>query len=197
VAGASIIRKWLLWVLLRALSLVTVPRYAQVLVGTLVTATNMKIRLILHNIRSAENVGSLFRTADAAGVEEISLVGYTPHPEDRFGRVNQKIKKTSLGATEFVPFHTYETIDECLEHLRKDGFYVVAIEQHARAVPYTDISYPEKVAFILGNEIEGVPPHVCEHADAVVYIRMHGKKESLNVGVAGGIVLFDALRNKR
>ncbi len=156
----------------------------------------MKIYGILHNIRSIENVGSLFRTADGAGIAKLFLTGYTPAPTDRFGRVVLKMKKTALGATESVPYEAISDIGECIEMLRSEGVYIVAVEQHPRAVSYTDFSPQGDVAYILGNEIDGVPMSVCESADTVVHIPMHGSKESLNVGVAGGIVLFHAVSSK-
>lgn len=152
----------------------------------------MELFLILHNIRSVENVGAIFRTADGAGVSKIFITGYTPTPIDRFGRLVDKMAKTALGATETVPYEAIEEVTYAIQCLKDEGVYIVAVEQHARAVPYTDVSYPKKVAFIVGNEIEGVPEAVCGHADAVVHIPMHGVKESLNVSTATGIVLFHA-----
>lgn len=154
----------------------------------------MNTYVILHNIRSAHNVGSIFRTADGAGVARIFLVGYTPRPIDRFGRVQEEIKKTSLGATESVAWEAYETMDELTQKLRTEGVAVVAIEQHPRAQDYRAYEQQGDTAYILGNEVEGVPFELCEVADAVLEIPMAGIKESLNVSVAAGVVLFGVLR---
>ncbi len=152
----------------------------------------MQLFLILHNIRSVENVGAMFRTADGAGVSKVFLTGYTPAPVDRFGRVIEKMKKTSLGATDMVPYEVYEHVETCIEKLQESGVSVIALEQQQNALPYTDMSYPERIAFVVGNEVEGVPEEVCTLCDSVVHIPMHGKKESLNVSTATGIVLFHA-----
>ncbi len=146
--------------------------------------------VILHNIRSAHNVGSIFRTADGAGVSKIFLTGYTPAPTDRFGRPNAEIIKTSLGATESVLWETKENIDELLDELRDAQVTIVAIEQYPRAVDYRNEKIEKDTAFILGNEVEGVAKEICEKVDAVWHIPMHGMKESLNVSVATGIILF-------
>ena len=152
----------------------------------------MNIFLILHNIRSRYNVGSLFRSADGAGVTKIFLSGYTPAPIDRFGRPVREIHKTSLGATETVPWEEVTSIEECIVMLKKENVRIIALEQHPRAVSYSEYEYESDYALILGNEIEGVSPMLCELADDIVFIPMHGVKESLNVGVATAIVLFKA-----
>jgi tRNA G18 (ribose-2'-O)-methylase SpoU len=148
--------------------------------------------LILDNVRSAHNVGSLFRTADGAGVSELVLVGYTPAPQDRFGRVQPEIEKTSLGASQMIPWVT-KTDNEAIAYvnvLKQDGYVVVAVEQTHQAVSMYDFIVPNKVVYILGNEIEGVGEALLAEATVHVEIPMLGKKESLNVSVAGGIVLF-------
>jgi 23S rRNA (guanosine2251-2'-O)-methyltransferase len=157
----------------------------------------MRTFVILHDIRSAHNVGSIFRTADGAGVTKLYLCGYTPAPTDRFGRVVEDIEKTSLGATESVPSEHFEHTSECVKRLQSDGVRIVAVEQHARAVPHTTLSYDGDVAFIFGNEIVGVPENILELADDIIHIPMHGMKESLNVSVSAGIVLFAAIRDER
>lgn len=154
--------------------------------------------VILDNIRSAHNVGSIFRTADAAGVERIYLCGITPAPTDRFGRRNAEIKKTSLGAAETV---TWEQVGDgtnlatekmlaLIEELKQAGFTIVAVEQCPDSIPLFELKVPEKVAYIFGAEVEGVQPEVLAVADTKVEIPMKGQKESLNVSVTAGIVLF-------
>ncbi len=149
--------------------------------------------LIVDNVRSALNVGSLFRTSDGAGVSRIILCGYTPSPIDRFGRVQSQIAKTSLGASGMVPWEKAETIEEaqaCIALLKQEGFAIAAVEQTGRSVSLYEFSVPEKIAYIVGNEINGVSEDLLEVCDHIVEIPMRGSKESLNVGVAAGIILF-------
>jgi tRNA G18 (ribose-2'-O)-methylase SpoU len=154
-----------------------------------------EIRVLLSLIRSAHNVGAIFRTCDGAGVSKLYLGGYTPAPIDRFGRVVDEIKKTSLGATESVPWESVEDELALVVELKKQGFSVVAVEQHERSVPYTDISLTKPALFIFGNEIDGVSKELIDVSDAVVSIPMRGMKESLNVATSVGIVLFDAVNH--
>jgi 23S rRNA (guanosine2251-2'-O)-methyltransferase len=113
-----------------------------------------------------------------------------------FGRPNEEIAKTSLGATESVSWEYCAETKLCLERLRREGVTIVAVEQHARAIPYTEAVYGGDVAYIFGNEIEGVPNDICKEADSVVHIPMHGMKESLNVSVSAGIILFEARKKQ-
>ena len=147
-------------------------------------------QVILHNIRSHYNVGAIFRTADGAGVSKIYLSGYTPAPEDRFGREVGEISKTALGAEKFV---AWEKIDDTLTIVRKlkaEGMTAVAVEQSDNSVMLNDFVVPEKVVYIFGSETEGVPPEVLAEVDVVLELPMLGHKESLNVSVTAGIVLF-------
>jgi 23S rRNA (guanosine2251-2'-O)-methyltransferase len=153
-------------------------------------AANMEKIVILDNIRSAHNVGSIFRTCDGAGVSKIYLCGYTPSPIDRFGREQSEIKKTSLGATEAVSWESCEKIEDCVAALKKEGVEIASVEQSDQSVPYKEWKQTGPTAFIFGNEIDGVQEVALASSDAVLEIPMHGKKESLNVGVSVGIVLF-------
>lgn len=146
--------------------------------------------VILHNIRSAHNVGSVFRTSDGAGVSKIYITGYTPAPTDRFGRENAEIAKTSLGATHTIPYEVVEDITTVIKSLKEAGVQIVAVEQTECAVEYTKFERTEDVAFIFGNEITGVEEEVLKVSDAHIQIPMSGAKESLNVSVCAGIVLF-------
>jgi len=148
--------------------------------------------VILDNIRSAYNVGSIFRTADGAGVKKIYLLGYTPTPVDRFGRQQPEIMKTSLGASGEVEWEHVDNVDtkDLLARLRQDGFAIAAIEQTEDSINLDDFSVPEKVCYIFGNEVDGVSKELLTQVDKVVEIPMLGTKESLNVSVAAGIVLF-------
>ena len=156
------------------------------------------MRIILDNIRSAHNVGSIFRSSDGAGVEKIYLVGPTPTPVDRFGRPQPEIVKTSLGASESIQWEHIgdagsESVQEALAlitKLKSEGFIVVAVEQSPKSVSLYGFVVPEKVVYIMGAEVEGVHKELIEIADVVVEIPMQGMKESLNVSVTAGIVLF-------
>lgn len=146
--------------------------------------------LILHDIRSVLNVGSIFRTADAAGVSKIYLSGYTPTPLDRFGRVRNDLHKAALGAEHSVAWEAAKDVVVLMERLSAEGVSLVAVEQDARSKPYTSHRSSVPTAFILGNEPNGLPQAVLDHVDAILEIPMSGTKESLNVAVAAGIILF-------
>lgn len=154
---------------------------------------NLNKILILYNIRSAQNVGSLFRTSDAIGITKIVLVGYTPSPLDRFGRARSDIAKASLGAEKTIPWEVAPTIEEVLVHLHTEKYTVVAIEQSKKSIDYKKVQLTDQMAFVLGNEVEGIPEAVLKLCDVVAEIPMQGGKESLNVSVAGGIALFRIL----
>jgi tRNA G18 (ribose-2'-O)-methylase SpoU len=146
--------------------------------------------IILPNIRSSYNVGSIFRTADAVGVSKIFLVGYTPCPFDKFKRVNKEIAKTALGAEKTVDWEHVDDIFSLLEQLKKDGFQIIAIEQAENSVDYKTVKLKEKNAFIFGSEVGGISKELLEKCDIVAEISMCGKKESLNVSVSAGVALF-------
>lgn len=146
--------------------------------------------VILLDIRSRHNVGAIFRTCEGAGVTMLFLAGYTPHPIDRFGRVVAEIKKTSLGASDMVPWQAAADIATLILKLQNQGVTVVAVEQAADSVNLFDFTVPEHVAYILGNEITGVPEAVLSLCNKIVEIPMMGRKESFNVSVTAGIVLF-------
>lgn len=154
---------------------------------------NQVKQLILHDIRSAYNVGAMFRTADGAGVSKIYLSGYTATPIDRFGRAQGEIQKTSLGASDIMPWEHVDSLIDLITRLQAAGTTVVAVEQADRSIPLRDLQTPAEVAYVMGNEIEGVPQEALELADVVVELPMCGEKESLNVSVAAGIVLYHDL----
>jgi tRNA G18 (ribose-2'-O)-methylase SpoU len=151
-----------------------------------------EISLILHNIRSAQNVGAIFRTADAAGVGKIYLTGYTSAPLDRFGRADGKIAKTALGAEKTIPWEPHKNPGVLIKKLKKEGVRIAAVEQSPDSVSYTKWKPCFPLALILGNEVRGIPKSLQRVCDEVVEIPMHGEKESLNVSVAVGIILFKA-----
>jgi 23S rRNA (guanosine2251-2'-O)-methyltransferase len=146
--------------------------------------------LILHNVRSVQNVGAMFRTADAAGINKIYLTGYTPTPLDRFGRIRRDLAKSALGAEEFVPWEQKKMIGPLIAKLKRDGFKVIAIEQDEKSIDYKKVKLKNKNAFIVGAEVTGIPKNVLDKCDVIAEIPMRGKKESLNVSVALGIALF-------
>lgn len=150
--------------------------------------------LILHNIRSTHNVGSIFRTADAAGVRKIYLTGYTPAPVDHFGRVRKDIAKASLGAEKMIPWEHISRIGPLLAKLKKEKVLCVAVEQDKKSVDYKTVRPASRTAFIFGNEVSGLPRAVLDVVDIIAEIPMHGSKESLNVSVAVGVALFRILR---
>lgn len=149
----------------------------------------MKI-VILHDIRSHYNVGAIFRTCDAAGVSKVYLCGYTPAPLDRFGRAVPEIHKTALGAELSVTWESVADIADLIIKLQQEGVVVVAVEQSAEAVMLPDFKVPAKVAYILGSETEGINEEILKQVDSVLELPMKGEKESLNVSVTAGIVLY-------
>ncbi len=149
--------------------------------------------IILNDIRSVENVGAMFRTADAAGINKIYLTGYTPTPLDRFGRKRKDIAKSALGAEEFVEWEQVKNTSTLITKLKKEGFQIIAIEQDAKSIDYKKVKLKNKNAFIVGTEVTGIPKNILKKCDVIAEIPMRGKKESLNVSVALGIVLFRIL----
>ena len=152
-----------------------------------------EIVVLLHNIRSAHNVGSIFRTADAAGVKKIYLSGYTPRPTDRFGRTQKDIAKTALGAEKYIAWKYFKTPTALISNLKKEGWKIVGVEQDPRAKNYRSFKPKNKTLFVFGNEVRGLSTDLRKKCDALIEIPMHGKKESLNVSVTAGIILFYCL----
>ncbi len=150
--------------------------------------------VILDNIRSMHNVGSMFRTADAAGVEKIFLCGITPGPLDKYGRPNSRVTKVSLGAEEFVKWEHAESTLDALNVAKKQDpdIEIYAIELHPDAINYKELTVynSKKSILILGGEVEGLSPDILKRATKILKIPMLGKKESLNVSVAFGIIAY-------
>lgn len=144
------------------------------------------VRIVLDNIRSMNNVGSVFRSADAFLMEGVMLCGYTPRPPHR------DIQKTALGATETVQWSYEENIVEALVRLKESGYRICAVEQAEGSTMLQDWTPArgEKWALVLGNEVEGVQDDVLALCDAVVEIPQGGMKHSLNISVAAGIVMW-------
>lgn len=155
----------------------------------------MSLILILDNIRSAHNVGALFRTADGAGVAELYLVGITPQPAKKelyLSDAEKTLKKTALGAEKHLSWKHVKTIGPLLKRLKQAGYTLVALEQSEGSIDYRVWVPPRsgKVALIVGNEVEGVDPKALALVDQVLELPMRGKKNSLNVSVAAGIALY-------
>ena len=150
--------------------------------------------LILPDIRSAINVGAIFRTADAVGISKIYLTGYTPRPTDKFGRIQKDIAKSALGAEDFVVWEYQNNLIYLISKLKKSGYKIIAIEQDKKAIDYRKIKTNEKIALIMGPEVLGLSKKILERCDTIAQIPMYGKKESLNVSVACGIALFRILK---
>ncbi|MFA6027332.1 MAG: RNA methyltransferase [Patescibacteria group bacterium] len=144
-----------------------------------------KFFIILHNVRSRYNVGSVFRTADGAGVTKIYLGGITPAPP------HEKISKVALGAENSVPHETYAQTWRLIEKLKKQGVQIIAVEQSNKSMPYYKFKPRFPLAVIMGSETKGLSPSILKRCDSIIEIPMHGKKESLNVATACGITCFE------
>ena len=155
-----------------------------------------QIFVVLHNIRSVYNVGSIFRTADAAGVSKIYLGGYTPTPDK-----DPKISKTALGAQNSVPWEQCKQTWRLLEELSagdgKDGFQIVALEQTKDSIDYRKFKPRFPLVLILGNEAKGLSKNILKYASIKTAIPMYGRKESLNVAVAFGVSIYEIIKLKR
>ncbi|MDL2309041.1 RNA methyltransferase [Bacteroidales bacterium OttesenSCG-928-C03] len=146
--------------------------------------------VVLDDIRSMNNVGSIFRTADAFVVEKIYLCGITATPP------NKEITKTALGATESVDWEYAENVAELVRHLKKEGYKTFAVEQTSNPI-FLDQYQPEKgdkLAIILGNEVFGVNDQLLPIVDGALEIPQFGTKHSLNVSIAGGIVIWELFK---
>jgi 23S rRNA (guanosine2251-2'-O)-methyltransferase len=186
-----------------------------------------KIVVILNNIRSSENVGSIFRTSDAVGVSKIILCGYTPAPLDRFGRENKKISKAALGAEKFIEWEKMKSLSATIKNLKKFSVHsqmlrksppamtasragrsknnfsaskIVGIEQSENSVDYREIkkflnhkSKFTNLVLVFGNEVDGLSKSDLKLCDIVAELPMLGRKESLNVSVCAGIVLYSLI----
>ena len=156
----------------------------------------MQLAAILHNIRSVHNVGSVFRTADGAGFEKLYLSNITPSPVDRFQKVRPDFAKVALGAEKSVAWESVPDTIVLIERLKKEGWKIFALEQSKESIPYYSVDklfkndQDQKIALVLGAEVDGLPAEILKEADATLEIPMLGKKESLNVSVAFGIAAY-------
>jgi 23S rRNA (guanosine2251-2'-O)-methyltransferase len=157
-----------------------------------------EIILIAHNLRSCHNVGSLLRTAEGLGVQKILLTGYTPYPlcagDTRLPHIAQKvarqINKTALGAEESVAWEHYDEIADAVAAVRAQGYVIAAVEQTARSQSLPTYQPPEKLALLVGREVEGVEPEVLAVCDLALEIPMFGRKKSYNVVQAAAMALY-------
>ncbi len=144
-----------------------------------------ELHLIAHNIRSLQNVGALFRIADALGVAKIWLTGYTPGP----GHI--KLAKTALGAEKAVTFEMVLEVEKVIKDLKAQNFRILGLELDPKATPLPNYRpTADRMGLILGNEVEGILPYLRDWCDDIVYIPQKGVKESLNVSVAAGIACY-------
>ena len=173
------------------------------------------ITIVLDNIRSRENVGSIFRTADAAGVSKIYLCGITPTPLANYAlritnsrdnsqsvthnETTDKINKTALGAEKWVPWEYHKQTWRCLKQLRDNGLWLIALEKTKNSKnifsargrsAFGGEHKNKKIALVVGNEVKGLSSKILKYCDDVVHIPMYGRKESLNVGVAAEVALY-------
>lgn len=152
--------------------------------------------LILPDIRSAINIGAMFRTADAVGISKIYLTGFSPRPTDKFGRIQKDIAKSALGAENFIKWEYKKSLALVISKLKKEGYTIIAIEQDKKAIDYRKVSTRgKKNAIIMGPEVTGLSQSVLNRCDVIAQIPMYGQKESLNVSVACGVALFRILRD--
>ena len=150
----------------------------------------LPVVVVLDNVRSAQNVGSFFRTADAFGIERIALCGISATPP------NREIHKTALGSEMSVAWSYHPTTMECVEQLRAEGYRIVAIEQIEGATMLDSfaVEVDTKYAIIFGNEVEGVDQTVADVVDGAIEIPQVGTKHSLNVSVSAGVVMWEFFR---
>lgn len=146
--------------------------------------------VLLHNIRSSHNVGAIMRTADGAGVTRVFLSGYTPRPVDRFGRSDRRVAKTALGAEDSLAWEYAKEPVPLIRALKKEAWRIVGVEQDERAIDYRSFVPTSRTVYVFGNEVRGLSPSLRAACDALIEIPMHGSKESLNVAVAAGVILF-------
>lgn len=158
--------------------------------------------LVIHNVRSCHNVGSLLRTADGLGIDKVYLTGYTPYPATKVderlpnlaAKIDRQIAKTALGAEKSVDWTRDENIAKVLDRLHEKGYEIVALEQADGSISLGRLAPSPHIALIVGSEIGGLPAEVLSRVDKTVEIPMAGKKESFNVSVAGAIALYHIVR---
>lgn len=154
-----------------------------------------KIAVLLPDIRSVHNVGSIFRTSDALGIEKIYLTGTTPTPLDRFGRKRSDFAKVALGSEDNISWQYQKDALSLLKEMKKSGFTIISIEQDHDSIDYKKVGEALNLpaVFVFGNEVSGIDKEILKISDIVAEIPMKGKKESLNISVSFGIAMFGIL----
>ena len=156
-----------------------------------------EIIVIAHNIRSTHNIGSIFRTSEGFGVKKIIISGYSPYPKSLgdsrlphiANKLTSQIHKTALGAEVLVPFEQFS--EPPIQELKAQGYNVIGLEQSPKSILLQEYTVPDqKIALLLGEEVEGIPLELIDKCDTLLEIPMAGKKESFNVSVATGIALY-------
>lgn len=152
--------------------------------------------VILSNLRSVHNVGSIFRTADALGFQKIYLCGTTPTPLDKYGVPRKDFLKVSLGAEKTTSWEYVIDAKELIKKLRVERYYAIAVEQDERSLDYKNIDIKErrKIAFVLGEEVDGLSKDILDEVSVIAEIPMLGAKESLNVAIAFGVAAYRILK---
>jgi tRNA G18 (ribose-2'-O)-methylase SpoU len=152
-----------------------------------------RLVVVLDNVRSMSNVGSIFRTCDAFAIEKLYLCGITAQPP------HKEITKTALGATESVDWEHHQDVVELVHHLKKEQYKVYLVEQTDHSIFLNQYKYNsnEKVAIVLGNEVFGVDDKLLPICDGVIEIPQFGTKHSLNVTIAGGIVIWEIIKQMK
>lgn len=157
-----------------------------------------QIIIIAHDIRSCHNVGSLLRTAEGLGIEKVYLTGYTPYPifdgDERLPHISRKIdkdiRKTALGAENQVSWEYEPEVTTVFERLKADGYQIAALEQATDSIQLPEFKPGDKIAILLGREVEGIDTQIIKNCDVTLEIPMFGKKESFNVVQAAAMVLY-------
>ena len=157
--------------------------------------TTRDIRILLDNIRSVHNVGSIFRTAETLGIRHVYCLGTTPLPVDRFGNKRGDFAKVALGAESMIEWEYAVNGPAIVKKLKKEGFKIISLEQAESSKDYKAVKVGKKALIILGAEVAGVSPELQALSDVIAEIPLMGKKESLNVSVAAGVFLYRLLDN--
>ena len=159
------------------------------------TVKKMKAVAVLDNLRSVYNVGSIFRTANAVGIEKIYLCGTTPTPLDKKEERRKDFAKVALGAEDTVKWEYVESTFESVKKLKEEKYFIIALEQDEKSVDYKEVSVSgcEMVAFVVGAEVVGISNDVLAQSDVIAEIPMLGTKESLNVTIAFGVAVYRIL----
>ncbi|NQV17875.1 MAG: RNA methyltransferase [Armatimonadetes bacterium] len=156
--------------------------------GTNISRNKIPLYLILDNLRSSFNIGSIFRTAECLGISEIFLCGYSATPK------NNKVKKTAMGTEKYVEWKYFEKTEDAISYLRDKNIKIFAVETTTNSKSIYEVEFPSKCALILGNEALGISEKILDWADEIINIPISGWKNSLNVGVCFAVVAFEIKR---